>query len=121
MQVGPFPLLQGHCPESSPTCIAYDQNVLPKDVDGVCNQHDMLVPLHQLPFPSGSPNNQAIRAVINLDLHQVVVRIQVKFATGRVGGFDGGDDPGLPQQLPFVCSMVLFGMELWGRERQCAV
>ena len=47
-------------------------------VDGVRDEHDVLVPVHQLPLAGGAAHDQAVHAGLDLVVHKVVVPGQVE-------------------------------------------
>lgn len=64
---------------------------IPKAVHRMRNEHDVLVPGHQLALPCGAPHNEPLHPMLQLHVHKVVVRLQIKAAVRQVGGLDGGD------------------------------
>lgn len=66
----------------------------PEAVDRVRDEHDVLVPRHELPLAGGAANDEAVDARGDLDRDQGVVRGQVDLAICAVGRLDGGDESG---------------------------
>jgi hypothetical protein len=72
--------------------VADDHQPVAKAVDRVRNQHDVLVPRHELPFARGAANNDAPHAVFDLVIQQAIVGLQIELAVGQVGRLDGRDE-----------------------------
>ena len=65
--------------------VAHHRELATERVHGVRDEHDVLVPAHELPFPSRAPHDDALHAVADLLLQDAVVRGQVELAVGKVG------------------------------------
>ena len=61
-------------------------------VDGVRDQHHVLVPAHQLALARRAADDQPVDAARELRGDERVVRVEVDAAVGEVGGLDRGDE-----------------------------
>ena len=75
------------------SCIAYDFELVPKAVNRVRNEHDVLVPVHQMAFSRCTTDNDSFYSVLNLDVDERVVRQQVKPPIRKVWSLDSRDEP----------------------------
>ncbi len=70
--------------------VADDLDPIPKGVDRVRDEHDVLVPRHQVAGAGGAADDDAADAMLHLVVEEGVVRLEVKLAVGQVGGLDLG-------------------------------
>lgn len=72
--------------------VADDLELIAVQLGGVGDEHDVLVPRHELALPGGAPHDQTLHAALDLLLHERVVRREVHLAVWQVRGLDGGDE-----------------------------
>ena len=72
--------------------VADDFDACAEAVDGVAYEHDVLVPAHELAFAGRAADDDALSAVLDLDVDEVVVGFEVESPVGEVRRFDGCDE-----------------------------
>mmetsp|Transcript_3146 Transcript_3146/g.9307 ORF Transcript_3146/g.9307 Transcript_3146/m.9307 type:complete len:343 (+) Transcript_3146:48-1076(+) len=72
-------------------CVPDDLDPASKLVHGVCNEHNMLVPGHQMPLPRGATDDDTLDPVGNLVGDVLVVGVQVKLPVGKIRRLQSGD------------------------------
>jgi ABC-type uncharacterized transport system ATPase subunit len=68
-----------------------NSDAVAKVLGSVRNEHDVLVPGHEMAFACGATNDKAVGVTGNLLLHKGVICLKVDPAIGEVGRLDGSD------------------------------
>lgn len=76
-------------PSAVTPSISNNLDLFSKAVNGVCYEHDVLVPRHQVALASGASDDQAVHAMLDLVGDKFVERVQIELAVGEVRGLDG--------------------------------
>ena len=95
------PLLRGveRLPCAVASGVADDLDVSAKSVHGVRDEHDVLVPRHELALSRRPADDHALHAVLYLVLEQRVVARQVELSALEVGGLERANKPRFSQVL----------------------
>ncbi|KAI6706668.1 hypothetical protein NL676_009630 [Syzygium grande] len=64
-----------------------------KASDSVSNECDVLVPAHQMAFPSCASNDDSFHTLCDLHIDQGIIGFEVQSAIELVWGFDACDQP----------------------------
>ena len=72
--------------------VADDDELIAVQLGGVRDEHDVLVPAHELPLAGGPAHDETADASLDLLLHERVVRGEVHLAVGKVRGLESGDE-----------------------------
>eukprot|EP00212_Chloropicon_laureae_P007648 CAMPEP_0197494824 /NCGR_PEP_ID=MMETSP1311-20131121/32534_1 /TAXON_ID=464262 /ORGANISM="Genus nov. species nov., Strain RCC856" /LENGTH=340 /DNA_ID=CAMNT_0043040267 /DNA_START=74 /DNA_END=1097 /DNA_ORIENTATION=+ len=89
--------------------VADDLDVAPEGVHRVRDEHDVLVPRHELPLARRAADDDALNAVLDLLLQEGVVRREVEAPVLEVRGLEGRDQTRLLEVLHDLELLVVGG------------